>query len=299
MVDRAAAEVLFEEARRLMEASRYAEARVKLEESERLDPTSGTLLNLALCHERSGRTASAWLAYNKALTLAIREGNEARQRIGRVRLAELGALVSRLRITSPRDAPQGLFVALDGSRLGPAAWATPIPVDPGSHRIEVGAPGKVTAVLDVEVTLPASQTEVQLPELAPAPRPAPRPSSPAVAADSRGNQARAVWTGAAFGLGAAGIVSGAYLGMRAYSEWEERNAHCSDSGCDAQASAAGDDARALARASNLSFALGALAVGAGTYLVLTAPKQSKVGPTVAIRAAVSPASATLGAEGVF
>jgi tetratricopeptide (TPR) repeat protein len=53
------AEILFREGREAFKKGDYAAACPKFEESQRLDPAIGTLLNLALCEERWGRLADA------------------------------------------------------------------------------------------------------------------------------------------------------------------------------------------------------------------------------------------------
>src|SRR5262245_52435554 len=71
--DAALAEELFRAAKALMTEGRNVEACPKLAESYRLDPAGGTLLTLALCHETTGRTASAWADFTNAIALAKRD----------------------------------------------------------------------------------------------------------------------------------------------------------------------------------------------------------------------------------
>src|SRR5262249_32964060 len=69
-----AAESLFREARRLVDAGRYAQACEKFSASQKLDPAVGTLLNLGLCYEKIGRTAAAWATYHEASAAAKATG---------------------------------------------------------------------------------------------------------------------------------------------------------------------------------------------------------------------------------
>ena len=137
------AQALFEEARVLMAAGRYDEACAKLGESQRLDRASGTLLNLAVCHERQGKTATAWAEYNDVVAGARSEGNSDRQRIAEQQIRELEPRLCHLSIVSGGATEVGaLAVTIDGLQLTAAAWGAAIPLDPGAHEVSVALKGK-------------------------------------------------------------------------------------------------------------------------------------------------------------
>src|SRR5882757_2183430 len=72
------AEQLFNEARDLVKANKWAEACPKFEASLRYDPVLGTRLNLATCYEHIGRLASAWGLYRESIDAAKKAGDAKR-----------------------------------------------------------------------------------------------------------------------------------------------------------------------------------------------------------------------------
>jgi hypothetical protein len=277
--ERALARELFEQGRELLAREQYSEACAKLAESQRLDPAPGTLLNLAVCHEAEGKTASAWSEFNDALTLARRDGRQDRVELASRRLEELEPLLSRLTLeVSGESRIPGLALRLDGASVGEAAWGAAVPVDPGSHVIEATAPGRRAWRREIAVGPNADRQVVQVPLLEPLPptreprraappppdRPEPRPER---TDDGSGQRTAGLVIG---GLGIAAIGVGGYFGLRAFSRWEDRNAHCSDAGCDPEGVRAGEDAERAAIIANVGIGVGLAAAGIGSYLLLSA-----------------------------
>ncbi len=141
--DKATAEALFQEGRKLLTAERYTEACPKFEASLRLDPSgSGTEINLALCYEKLGRFASAWGMYKQAADDARKINDAEREAAARARAAALEPKLSRLTIQLPKDPISDLVVTRNGSVVDIALLNTPMIVDPGAQKIECKAPGR-------------------------------------------------------------------------------------------------------------------------------------------------------------
>jgi hypothetical protein len=278
--DKATAEALFAEGRRLMSRGDYATACQKFAASYKLDPGVGTSLNLADCYEKSGRTASAWAEFRDAAAAARRAGSTEREQVARSRADALEKNLARLTIIE-RIAHHEQQIARDGVAIDRAVLGTAVPVDPGDHLVEVSAPGKKKWSKPVDVR-PGAQIVVELPELeaeTPAAAGGARTVSSgdyAASSSSKGNTQKVVAV-VAGGVGVVGLVVGTVFGLQATSRWSDAKRRCSNppSGCDDEGVRLGEDAQSAATLSTIGFAVGAAGIAAGTILWLTAPSPSR------------------------
>src|SRR5258705_1256687 len=174
--DKSLATQLFKEGRTLVDQGKVAEGCRKLEESQRLDPGGGTLLNVALCHEKEGRTATAWTEFTEALGIAKKDDRSQRIELAQTQIAALEPTLSRLIIQVPEgsDLPE-LEIKRDGSAIRRAAWGTAMPVDPGEHLVEASAHGKIAWKHAVAVGAKTDTKTIVVPPLENAPTPPPSP----------------------------------------------------------------------------------------------------------------------------
>src|SRR5580704_9991472 len=109
--DKAAADAAFAAAKRLAAAGKLAEACPKFEVSYNEDPQVGSLLNLADCHERTGKLATARAEFHSAIELAhLRK--DAREGYAGTRAAALDGRVAHLVLHKRQDV-DAITVKLD------------------------------------------------------------------------------------------------------------------------------------------------------------------------------------------
>jgi hypothetical protein len=296
------ARTLFDEARALMAASDYQRACPKFEESQRLMPGGGTLLNLALCHEKVGKTASAWLEFDEGLRLARRDGRADREALALEHIEALRPRLSRLRLIVPDEARgQGLTIRRNGVALGETSWSEPIPVDPGEQVIDVAAPGKLPVRLHatssegqlVELRVEPLRSEAAPAQESPAPQAVPAaPSAPTPKtrqSDRHATRRWLAWT--ATGAGAGTLIVTGYLTARAVQLNDDSNRHCSLSQCPSSAVVESRSAARYATGAVVTGVAGAVFVMAGAYLLVSSPSQSQLKAGIAFDA--DQASATV------
>lgn len=164
------ADALFSEGRALVDAGKFSEACPKFEESQRLDPGLGTLLNLAACYEQVGKLASALAAFRAAEEQARAAGpsEKKREQAAADRARALEMRVSRLTITaSASDRPPGFTVTRDGIPVPALDFGRRIAVDYGTVVIAASAPGFAPFRTEVTIDALAPNQTVDVPALVP------------------------------------------------------------------------------------------------------------------------------------
>jgi hypothetical protein len=279
------AEALFETARKLVAEGKYVEACPKFADSQRLDPSPSTLLNLASCSEKLGQTARAWATYREAESSAAAANRQDYVAVAKRHADALAPKLSRLTITVARPVV-GMDIMRDGELVSPAQWGVAIPVDRGQHALEASARGFKGWATQVQVTQDGSQVAVTVPPLETLPvEPASLtpPTSSAAAptvlvpppqdreAVTTGNAQRAVGvvvgSSGLVGLGVSGV-----LAWIASSKNHDSLAECptDPNVCTSGGVALRSDAIAAGNASTVAFGVGAAALVTGVVLWLTA-----------------------------
>jgi hypothetical protein len=315
--NKVAAEALFDQAQKLVEAGKYAEACAKFEQSQRLDPGIGTLLYLADCYEKSGRFASAWATFREGASQAHAAGQHDRATSGESRADALQPRLSKLtiKVSEPAQADSGLIVTRGDAQVPRSLYGVAVPVDGGQYEIHASAPGMKTWVGSVTVQNEGGNASIEVPTLevdpnaqksaTPAPAPvAPPPPAPAPVtpppptrdsgADGSSQKALGVVFG---GVGLVGIGVGTFFGLRAISKNSDAKSFCDGAACrDQRGVTLTDDAQSAATVSNVAFGVGLASLTAGIVLYATLPSAPERTARIRVTPAVAPglASVTLG-----
>jgi hypothetical protein len=317
--DTVLAETLFQQGRALLQEGKVSEACPKLAESHRLDPATGTLFALALCHEQEGKLASAWAEFNDAEGRARQEGRQDREGLAKERAAALLPRLSSLTVDVSHEATaiEGLEIRVDGNPLARPAWGVAVPTNGGNHRIEATAPGRKpwsqALTLDNErdlkrVSVPALEAGSATPVVQPVtPKPVervePTKPEPVPPKDDGGSQPWGTmeWTGVAVGsagvlaLGAGGYFLATALDSKASADCDEDNV-C-ETADDVQATS---DAVWSANVASVFGIAGAVLAGTGVTLFVVGRSNARDSArALAPSVAVGPYGAGVRVKGTF
>jgi len=298
--DRTLAQSLFEDGKRLMTEGDYESACPKLEESQRLDASGGTLLNLALCREQQGQLATASRLFKQALSSAQRDGRPDRAQAAESHLAALEGKVPwiKLKVASARPDQE---VLVDGIVVREPAWGTKMSLDPGKHEVTARAPGMrdwgQTVALAVSVGI-----LVEVPALRPGEQSANAGEQPAAEPEQSASGGNKTLGWVLGGVGVAAIGVGSVFGVQALSKQGKAEDECpTDATCTPEGVEYSKQANTAAWISNISIGAGLVAVGVGTYLLLTsgsAPAKS-AGRVIPLRVDVAKDRASVEMQWAF
>ncbi|HEX5099920.1 MAG TPA: hypothetical protein VFV94_10490 [Polyangiaceae bacterium] len=329
--DTVTAEALFQQGKSLLSQNRFSEACPKLAESQRLDPATGTLMALAMCHEGSGQIASAWAEFTDVEGRSRKDGREDRQKLAHDRANALRARLSTLEIHVPPEVStlDGVVVTRDGLDMGRGVWNTALPIDGGEHVIEASAPGKVSWRGSVTVKVENDRASLKVPPLKAAPagttaavagttaastsgppstQDGAEPAQSGAGKASSGGLSATQWIGiAAAGTGVAALGVGGYFLATALGEKSDSNQagdpdYCDAQGCGDTGQALRHDAVTHGNIATILGVTGGVLVATGATLFIVGGKKTQVQgvlSTVRVGALAAPGAARLELRGSF
>jgi hypothetical protein len=268
--DEARRTALYKEGFDAATAGRWAEARDRFAAALAIRSSPKVLFSLAQAEEQLGQLAAAGRDYARAL-----DGAKAAAETDVAAAAQNAKAALEPRVPTVRVVAQGAPGATAKLDDQPVAVGTPVPVDPGTHRLVVSAPGMRDAQatvaiserqrLDVPVRLEAAgadatPTTVSLP---PASDAAPAPSA-------------FPWRTVGLVAAGAGVVTlgvGSYFGVEAKSKNDQSNSNggCNGNDCSAAAAQIRRDAISAGNTSTVLFVVGGVLAAGGIVLWLVAP----------------------------
>ncbi len=257
----AKADKLFDEGRALMKSDLHA-ACEKFEESLKFNSQAiGTLMNVALCDEKLGRTASAAAKFAEARDRA-KEGNmDVHLKAAEERLAELLPRVPHVKIVfaEPPLAETNIVI---GDKVIAMAEIGDITIDPGEHALVVSAPNHLSYKTTVRIA-EGEHRDVMVPALQ-------------GAGGSRRTVGKIVTiSGGVF------IASGILIGVLANNRYDDQfagappNCDKATKQCNGDGQTETERARTLGVVGTVVGGVGVAAAAVGLYLWIRSPTESR------------------------
>jgi hypothetical protein len=203
------AEQLFHAGQKKFDAGDYDGACADFAESLKLGPKLGALLNLALCHETTGKFVTAWNEFSHGAAWAAQNNQRDRLEFAVQHVRSLEPRLPRVVLQMPANRAIG-SIDLDGEPVPEHRWYMPLFLDPGEHLLAVAAPGKKRTTVAFRVILSPSEQVVMVPPLTNDAGP-----TPAQATQPRDDATRRLLGLVGLGMGAAGLAVGTTFGVLA------------------------------------------------------------------------------------
>lgn len=273
--DAVAADALFQAGKSLITEKKYAEACSKFDASYKLDPTLGTLLNLADCYEKAARFATSWSTWGAAIGQAQRD-KDPRVDYAKERRAAVTPKLPKVVINAYGMMP-GIEVFWDNVKVAPGVFGTEMPTELLEHKLVVRRDdGVVLLERIVHVLEDGKKTEVPI-DIVALNREHPRevatpppPPKPLTIAPRNSQRSTGLIVG---GVGLAALVTAGGLELGAIAKRSEADGSnaCVDNFCTPQGIEAIAAARTYATAGQWIGVGGLVVFSVGATLFFAAP----------------------------
>jgi len=303
--DRAAARQLGEAGQAALDAKDYKSAEDKFRRADTLVHAPTLLLGLARALAGEGKLLEAQEAYKRIVREGVAPGSpavfqkaleDARQEVDSVS-PRIGGVTISVKTAGGEASPANLQVALDGAPVNAALLGVKRPANPGSHALHVAADGykpvdlkvdvPVGGAVDAPVTLEKDPNAAQAtPAVAPPPADAASSTPPPGATPEQPAAAEGggpgIWPWVAFGVGAAGLITGGVTGAMALGVHSDLSNACSSAGiCHSDQQSKVDNYNTLGTISTVGFIVGGVGAATGALLLVLKPNLVSGSPPAA------------------
>ncbi len=264
-------EKLFADASALAEQGKFAEALVKFEEAQRLDPGIGTQFNIAVCYEKLGKLATAWRNFESVRQLAQASGKKQREEAARVKLAAITPRLSGYVLRAEEKASD-LVVRIDGVIVAKSSWSF-WPVDPGVHTIEASASTKKPWSMQRNTPPEGTKEDIVIPALDVV-------EGKTVLVTKETTNTRRTIGYVLGGVGVLGAAGATITGLMLLSARSTADQHCTPKCIDSAGNfdQTGADAVSLGKTllpiNAIAWGVAVVGIGGGAYLIFTSPKKT-------------------------
>ncbi len=278
------AKKLFFEGVDLEQEGNWSEALERFEAVAQVRMTPSVRFHIALCKEHMGKLVEALREFELAEADAKAEKVDAVLKEAPEHIAAIKPRIPKISVRVPDDV-EGLSVTLDGEPIDPKG-SDEILVNPGSHQIEATAEKRQAFTKVVTVAEGESKSVlVEVPligEDAPSPKKDESTPTPVTPPSSSGPPTLALVAG---GVGVLSLLAAGGFSIARSSVKSDLDDACGEGGksCPPDREGAISSGRTYTTLTNVFLVLGAVGVGAGVVLWVTAPKPSEKTPQTSLR----------------
>lgn len=273
------AEKLYAAAVKEMAAGKYERACPLFEEAKEKAPEHvRTGMTLAQCYGEWGRPGSAFDELQRMRVLALQQKKLDKVTAIDEQLSTIrkNAPLLLIRVATEAGNQAGLSISRNGKNVPTSSWDTPMPVDPGTYRIEATATGKDPWETSVAVESPGKTITVLVdPPSWKLTTSSSDKGSPSEPAKPPSNKTRTIGF-VGLGIGGAALVTGGILGGLAISKQSDGASYCNGQNACTQP---GYDLRSTAylfgNASTALIAVGGALAATGVILVVVGGKNKE------------------------